>query len=160
MRGYAYSAEEFAESFDDEEREDFRRGGRYDVTLRHVQGRAFVCRRRKAAHAEAKSALQIWPNIGTRRVGRRRSHDPFLRKRREVLTVGEHYKEFREIRPCQTCGHRRRVKVSVWSHPGAQTPTEHFAKECSVCAMFTRARNHFATAAELAIARAARSAPS
>lgn len=39
MRGYAYSAEEFAESFDDEEAEEyFTRGGRYDVACPTCNG--------------------------------------------------------------------------------------------------------------------------
>lgn len=39
MRGHAYSAEEFDDSFDDEEREEyFRRGGRYDVTCSTCRG--------------------------------------------------------------------------------------------------------------------------
>jgi len=36
---HAYTAEEFAESFDDEEREEyFRHGGRYDVTCEECRG--------------------------------------------------------------------------------------------------------------------------
>jgi hypothetical protein len=43
MRGHAYSAEEFAESFDEEEAaEYFRRGGRYDQTCPCCQGRNVV----------------------------------------------------------------------------------------------------------------------
>jgi hypothetical protein len=39
MRDYAYSAEEFNESFDDEEREEyFKRGGRYDVKCPNCGG--------------------------------------------------------------------------------------------------------------------------
>lgn len=39
MRGHAYTAEEFAESFDDEDREEyFRRGGKYDVTCTECGG--------------------------------------------------------------------------------------------------------------------------
>lgn len=40
---HAYSAEEFAESFDEEEREEyFRRGGRYDVTCECCKGKNVV----------------------------------------------------------------------------------------------------------------------
>lgn len=43
MRGYAYSAEEFAESFDDEDQaEYFRRGGKYDVQCPCCKGRNVV----------------------------------------------------------------------------------------------------------------------
>ncbi len=39
MREHAYSAEEFRESFDDEEAEEYcRRGGRYDVTCETCKG--------------------------------------------------------------------------------------------------------------------------
>ena len=39
MRGHAYSMEEFAESFDEEEAEEyFTRGGRYDVTCPTCNG--------------------------------------------------------------------------------------------------------------------------
>lgn len=40
---YAYSREEFEESFDEEEREEyFRRGGRYDVTCSECNGKRVV----------------------------------------------------------------------------------------------------------------------
>jgi RecJ-like exonuclease len=43
MRGYGYSAEEFAESFDEEERaEYFKSGGRYDVTCPTCNGKNVV----------------------------------------------------------------------------------------------------------------------
>ena len=43
MRGHAYSAEEFTESFDDEERaEYFRPGGCYDVTCSACHGRNVI----------------------------------------------------------------------------------------------------------------------
>ncbi len=43
MRGYAYSAEEFAESFDDEDREAyFTRGGKYDVQCPCCKGKNVV----------------------------------------------------------------------------------------------------------------------
>lgn len=43
MRGHAYSAEEFAEAFDDEDREEyFRRGGKYDTVCPTCQGRNVV----------------------------------------------------------------------------------------------------------------------
>jgi len=39
MRGEAYTTEEFYESFDDEQAEEyFKRGGRYDVTCEECQG--------------------------------------------------------------------------------------------------------------------------
>lgn len=43
MRGHAYTSEEFAESFDDDESaEYFRRGGRYDVSCPTCNGRNVV----------------------------------------------------------------------------------------------------------------------
>lgn len=43
MRGHAYTAEEFYESFDDEQAEEyFRRGGRYDVTCDECSGARVV----------------------------------------------------------------------------------------------------------------------
>jgi RecJ-like exonuclease len=43
MRGYAYSAEEFAESFDDEEAAEYcKRGGRYDVACPTCGGQRVV----------------------------------------------------------------------------------------------------------------------
>lgn len=43
MRGHAYSAEEFAESFDSEEAEEyFRPGGRYDVQCPECHGKNVV----------------------------------------------------------------------------------------------------------------------
>lgn len=43
MRGHAYTSEEFAESFDDEEAEEyFKVGGRYDVECQTCQGRNVV----------------------------------------------------------------------------------------------------------------------
>jgi hypothetical protein len=43
MRGHAYTAEEFHESFDDEEAEEyFRPGGRYDVMCEECQGKRVV----------------------------------------------------------------------------------------------------------------------
>lgn len=43
MRDHAYSAEEFAESFDDEEAaEYFQRGGRYDVVCEECHGKNVV----------------------------------------------------------------------------------------------------------------------
>jgi hypothetical protein len=43
MRGYAYSSEEFAEAFDDEDREEYcRRGGMYDQQCDVCHGRNVV----------------------------------------------------------------------------------------------------------------------
>ena len=43
MRGYAYTTEEFQDSFDDEEREEyFKHGGRYDVTCTECHGARVV----------------------------------------------------------------------------------------------------------------------
>ncbi len=60
MRGHAYSASEFAESFDDEEAaEYFRRGGRYDVKCHVCHGanvvdevNLAVCNAAQRAHYE------------------------------------------------------------------------------------------------------------
>lgn len=43
MRGHAYTAEEFHESFDEEQAEEyFRHGGRYDVTCAECQGERVI----------------------------------------------------------------------------------------------------------------------
>jgi len=43
MRGHAYTAEEFEESFDDEQAEEyFKHGGRYDVTCSECQGERVI----------------------------------------------------------------------------------------------------------------------
>ncbi len=62
MRGHAYSAEEFAESFDDEERaEYFKRGGRYDIpcpTCKGLRVVPVVDEERLAPDARVK--LAVW----------------------------------------------------------------------------------------------------
>ena len=62
MRGYAYSAEEFAESFDDEEREEyFKRGGRYDVTCDVCRGaRVVPVVDEKLLTPKQKALYKIW----------------------------------------------------------------------------------------------------
>lgn len=61
--GHAYTPEEFAESFDDEGREEyFRHGGIYDVTCKRCGGRRVVPEVDEEAcrSAEQKAALELY----------------------------------------------------------------------------------------------------
>lgn len=62
MRGYAYSAEEFCDSFDPEEREEyFRPGGRYDQTCPVCHGKNVVpVVEEEQLSTEQKEAYRLW----------------------------------------------------------------------------------------------------
>lgn len=63
MRGHAYTAEEFYDSFDEEEAaEYFKRGGRYDVTCDECQGKRVVLVVDEAAcrSPELKATLELY----------------------------------------------------------------------------------------------------
>jgi hypothetical protein len=63
IREHAYTREEFEESFDDEEREEyFRHGGRYDVTCEQCGGKRVVLEvdRDACVTAEQRSALAAY----------------------------------------------------------------------------------------------------
>jgi hypothetical protein len=60
--GHAYTMEEFNESFDDEEREEyFKRGGRYDVTCEACGGNKVVAvPTEEGATPEQKAHIKAW----------------------------------------------------------------------------------------------------
>ena len=62
MRGHCYTSEEFAEAFDDEEREEyFKRGGRYDVACPSCKGKNVVAvPDLDHCTAEQKAQLEVW----------------------------------------------------------------------------------------------------